>query len=1141
MTVGNFILRSLRFHWRSHAGVLLGATLATAILVGALAVGDSVRYSLTRQALQRLGGVHFAVNTHDRFFRDRLADDLAAALQAPVAPVVAMAGLFATADGRNRVNHLNLIGADERFQALSAPAGSPPTAAPALTDGTAWANTEFARRLPLTLDTAGQPTPANGVIRLEKPTWLPRDAPLSSGNETSTALRVALKTGAAAMDRFSLEANQAVPATLVVARPWLQKSIEKVGGANVLLFGQNAAGSLDAAQVNAAIRRTWTLPDADLDLAAVTTTLTPRPGQKVVELRTDRVFLDTPVVEAIGTRAAPAQQLLTYFVNELRLGERATPYSFVTAMDRAAEFLLRSPAASAAPAQPAEPLRDDEIIINAWLADDLKAKVGDTIALKYYVVGPGRELEEKSAAFRVRAIIAVDAADRTLTPKIPGLSDKENCRDWDPGTTIKLDRIRPEDEAYWEKHHGTPKAFVSLATGDRLWSNRFGHRTALRWFYDEPTPDRAGLAETIRGAIDPAQVGLIAQPVRTLALKAARESQDFGGLFIGLSFFLIVAALLLMGLLFAFSLQQRSKEIGTLLAVGWLPGKVRRLFLLEGLALAVIGGAVGTVAGIGYTQVVLWALTSRWRGAIGGAEVWFHAEPATLAIGAGTSALIAWGVIWLVMRKAARVPARVLLAGGSDATFTAPAANADDAPRRRAFSSTLKATVVTAGALLLAAGFLVQGFRSEHASGAFFGAGACLLIAGLGLAWSLIAAVGERGLIGGRSATGLAIQNAARRRGRSLTTIGLLACGSFLVIAVGANRHDTSAGAEQRSSGTGGFALFGETSLPLHHDLNTPAGRENLGLPSTGFNAVRVVPLRLREGDDASCLNLNRAQAPRLLGVDPREFAERGAFTFLSSAVASKQENPWRLLDATPADGAIPAIGDEATVRWALGKKVGDTLAYTDERGKTFQLRVVGMIANSILQGSLIVAEKHFVTRFPSESGHRVQLIDVPATKAAELSETLNRALRDYGLELRVAAERLALFQQVENTYLTIFQALGGLGLLLGSVGLGVVVLRNAMERRSELALLRAVGFTREQLHRLILVEHGGLLLLGLACGVGAAVVAVLPALRFSLEQVPYQSLAITLLVLMASGAGWIWLAGRWALRGSLMRALRNE
>ena len=83
-------------------------------------------------------------------------------------------------------------------------------------------------------------------------------------------------------------------------------------------------------------------------------------------------------------------------------------------------------------------------------------------------------------------------------------------------------------------------------------------------------------------------------------------------------------------------------------------------------------------------------------------------------------------------------------------------------------------------------------------------------------------------------------------------------------------------------------------------------------------------------------------------------------------------------------------------------------------------------------------------------------------------------------MELTPAAQRLNEFNAVQNTYLGTFQILGGLGLLLGSAGLGVVVLRNVLERRGELGLLVAVGFRRRLLHRLVLSEHGALLGAGL-------------------------------------------------------------
>jgi ABC-type antimicrobial peptide transport system permease subunit len=151
------------------------------------------------------------------------------------------------------------------------------------------------------------------------------------------------------------------------------------------------------------------------------------------------------------------------------------------------------------------------------------------------------------------------------------------------------------------------------------------------------------------------------------------------------------------------------------------------------------------------------------------------------------------------------------------------------------------------------------------------------------------------------------------------------------------------------------------------------------------------------------------------------------------------------------------------------------------------------------------------------------------------------RGLRDVGLELVPAAQRLAEFNAVQNTYLGTFQLLGGLGLVLGSAGLGVVVLRNVLERRGELALLRAVGFQARALRRLVVVEHAALLACGLATGVVAAAVAVLPAMVAPGTEVPYVSLGITLTGVLCAGWGCAWLAARVALRGELLPALRSE
>src|SRR5215470_16742580 len=141
-----------------------------------------------------------------------------------------------------------------------------------------------------------------------------------------------------------------------------------------------------------------------------------------------------------------------------------------------------------------------------------------------------------------------------------------------------------------------------------MWGNRFGEVTAIR-FMDSPGIPTAEHWEKFQaallGTLKPEELGLRFEPVREQALKAAEQSQDFGQLFLGFSFFLVVAALLLMALLFQFALEQRATETGTLLALGFTPRQVRRFLLSEGATLAFMGGLIGTLAGLCYARAML--------------------------------------------------------------------------------------------------------------------------------------------------------------------------------------------------------------------------------------------------------------------------------------------------------------------------------------------------------------------------------------------------------------------------------------------------------------------------------------------------------------------------------------------------------
>jgi putative ABC transport system permease protein len=1094
--------QNLLFYWRTNLGVLLCVIVSTSVLIGALIIGDSVRYTLAKLTDDRLGITKLAIVGQGKYFSAELSENLAKELETKTAPVLQLKGMVSNDNVTKRVNLIQVLGVDDRFYNFSQ--GKIPFRKDS--DDTIVLNKPLAERL-------GAKVGGTIVLRIEKPSLMPRDVPLTPDSDLSIVFRLEV-TGIAGEEdfgRFSLQTNQVWPLNAFVPLEWLQNKINRFGQADIILISDNKKNNVTVEKADNAIKKSWQLADAELELITY--------SQKgVYELRSERVFIDDILSQAALNADNNSIGILTYFVNEIRLGDKATPYSIISAIEPA----------SGSKSIIDRDMRDDEIIINQWLADDLGAKAGDSLELKYFVQAPMRKLEEKSSSFVVRKILPMQGAaiDPNLMPDFPGLSDVENCRDWKPGIDIDLKKIRDKDEKYWDDYKGTPKAFVTLAAGQKIWANRYGKLTAVRYPIDNRSEN--DIAQKILSIVNPASVGLFSLPVRELGGKAGGGTTDFGQLFLGLSMFLIIAALILTGLVFVFGVESRSEQIGILLALGLRPKAVKRLLLLEGFILALFGAAIGTLSAIIYTKLVIYGMDTIWQSIVSGSEILFHAKQSTLFTGAVASVIFSLIVLWLTIRRSLKMPARELLAGALRWQYFK---SKKISKGRIGFWI---AALCAVGAILIAA--LMGKGDSKEVSGAFFSAGSLLLISGLSFSYALLKMISGRWNKAVSSLVGLGLRNSTRRSGRSLAVIGLLACGIFLVIAVGANKQSSSS-QTQRDSGTGGFALYGESTISIVQDLNTQSGRKALKIEDGDFNNVQFVPLRVRDGDDASCLNLNRAQMPRILGIQPQLLQQREAFGFKQVIKGADKQKAWLLLNENATGNVVPAIGDYATVFWALGKSVGDELDYVDEKGMKFHLKIVGILNDSMMQGSLLISEEEFIRRFPSEDGFRMFFIDAPQKDSAAVSEILTSRLTYYGMELMPASQRLEQFMVIENTYLSIFLLLGGLGMILGSVGLGLVVLRNVLERRGEFAMLQAVGYNKSTLKKLIFHEHAGLMLYGLLCGLIAAFAAIGPVLRTPRAHVPY----LTIAAIVFSAVLWIWIAATLALRGSLMDALRNE
>ena len=1197
MSRWGLLRRNLGFHWRANLAVLLGVAIGTAVLTGSLLVGDSLRGSLRDLTLKRLGAIDLAL-VSDRFFPANLADRLKSAARTLVGdavPAIMLRGtvLVRNADGslRSRAGQVQVVGVDERFAPLM---------------GCSWDDlgTEVILNVPL----AAELVLGRGdlvEIRFDRSSSVPSDSVINQRNQAEGLLLEQSKirdivpvdlSGNCPVGRFSLSAEQAEPRLAFVQLRRLQNRLARdgdqpPGSANTLLVTrpQPAQGSQESELISTALREIATLEDAGLVLRMDATKkrylslesrrmlLEPQVAARVLQLASERHWTATPTLTYLANQIVMAPDFAAGITGALggllgqrdpcalamlaRAGSAYTPYATVAGLDPSAAppfgpLLLAS-------GQPAPALRDDEVLVSDFVARDLwpfggweRAIGKPCVRLSYFVEGSEHQLQERSVTLKLAGVVPVSgyAADPSLTPEFPGLRGAR-IADWRPPFPRRQwhpEWIREADEAFYRTHRVTPKAYVSPELAKKIWSSQYGDATSIRIAAgNKPLSDlEREVRAALNAALPPESLGMVLQPIKSQGLAATNSgtAQMFGWLFVGFSLFIIIAALLLVALLFRLTLEQRASEWGLLFALGYPLRMVRWFALVEGLLIAGLGAGLGLLVAVVYTVALIWFLRGNWQSALDSSFLRFHIARRDLSVGVlpypslivgfVVSFLIAGLCIVINLRGLARLAPAGLTGGSAQLGESGAQSN-----RWTMWVSTLSLL----GAIILAgATYLVP---KRQSAGLFFGSGFLLLLAGLaaGRAWLRQRAKSRPMGTGPLAVAWLGTSYAGRNPTRSLLTAGLLATGTFLVIAVQAFRQ-APVEVTALKSGTGGFQWFVQSDVALPFVPQNAMAWNSLA-ESTGASesarvpfptGARIYGLRLRGGDDVSCRNLYQPGQPRLLGVPPN-FVERGGFQFgvLAQATEEEKANPWTLLSRNLPD-AIPVVADDHTAEWVLQKSVGDAWDIEDEQGRPVKVRLVGVLTGSLFQSELLMNEANFRRLYPS-SGYHVLLIESdesrPEAARGALDLTFGEAL---GLTFESASARLAAFQAVENTYLTTFQSLGGLGLLLGSLGVGVVMLRNLNERRGEWALFRAMGFSRKALTILALAENGLMVLLGLAIGLSAAAVAVAPNLMGHATRLPWLSITLLVASIVVIGILSGCAALRSALRAPLLAALNR-
>jgi len=1124
--------RSLTYYWRTHLALIWGVATAVAVLAGALLVGESVRESLRSLFLGRLGNVEYVVSGLD-FFAEDLADDIQAhedfrGTFRETGPLIVLEGFVIHEKSGRRSSRVQVYGIDERFWAfhgLEPSSPAPPSGRDAV----------LTKRLALELNS----TPGDTILlRVERPYDVPGEFLHGRREQKGRTIRLKASEGlpSSGVKEFALYPQQGTVRALFVPLDRLQRDLDQEGRVNTLLVSghDDTTASTDRDAVLARIlKESFRLADVGIKLRALEAahSLSLESGQILIS-----DALETAAQQAASGLGLDTSFIYTYLANSIRSGPAEIPYSLVSAVDPEAldslqEGLERLPLPEGSTERP--------IVINDWAARDLGVRLGDPLTLEYYFWEDEGRLETRNADFQIVGIVPIEGAagDPDLAPTYPGITGSDALSDWEPPFPIDLDRIRDRDEEYWDLYRTTPKAFIPLAVGQRLWQSRYGALTSIRIFPEVGVEDLASTLDSfktrLRETIDPIQSGLSIYPARAQGLRASRGATDFGEYFVYFSFFLVVSALLLTGLFFRLGVEQRLPEIGILFALGFTAAKIRRLFLSEGLVLAAMGSLIGVVGAVAYAELIMFGLRTWWVDAVGTQLLTLHASTKWLALG-GLGGILAaiLGIAWM-LRSVKLLTPRSLLTGTALDTATAP-------------GKRLKALLLSVGSAVAASALLIGAWSGSLSQVAgFFGAGTLLLVASLAYLWTRLASSGGDLLVGTGSwaVSRLGFRNASYRPGRSLLCVALIAFATFIIVAVDAFRRDDRQASSDPQSGTGGFSLLAESLLPLIWDLNTVEGKESLGIDGEPSLAnVRFFALRVRPGEDASCLNLYRPQNPRILAPS-RELLESARFAFAGTLADSQEEkdNPWLLLDREETDRAIPVIGDANSMTYVLHLKLGEDFLLERAGEEPRRLRLVAMLKDSVFQGELLMSERNFLRAFPDQEGFRFFLLDVPPNQTERVTETLEQVLSDFGFDVAGTAERLAGFRRVENAYLSTFQTLGGLGLVLGTLGLGAVLLRNVLERRRELALLRAIGYDSRDFSLMVLSENAVMLFWGLAIGTLCALVAIAPALVSRGGGFSLPSLVLLLLAVLASGVIASLLAVAASVRSPLLESLRAE
>jgi ABC-type antimicrobial peptide transport system permease subunit len=1149
----NIAIRNLRGLTKMNLALISATCVSTIVITGSLIAGDSLTGSIRDAAYENLSEVDEIV-TSDKLFNESILERLAGngVLMEEVdhlSPLIHMRGIVENPSTGTRTRTAHIIGFDDAFLGFGDLISTDGTELDYnLEPDEVYLNENLADEIGLGKGDIGKGVNISflNLDQLFEAIFL--------GDQDKTNIRVQFEVKeivkSESLGRFQLNANRNPPQNIYVPLESLQNVLGTQDKVNMILIsneGDEREGGELCDEVSRILENA--LDDA-IGYRDVGFQIFQNIDKGYVKLEAGDIFFSYDYYELLSVaQNIPAldasSPILTYFWNALSLDNRSVPYSTVTAFDSNLDGKFGLFRENGTLFGIKGELEENEIIINNWTAERLQADVGATLSMNYSVMDEFYNIRYLTKNFAVKNIVDIvgKANDSMLMPSFPGIEGKTSAFDWDPPFPLDLNRITEDDERYWEEHKGTPKAFVSLGSGVEIWKTDIGNITQIRLLPKEDW-NLSTLTEQVEivlnGHVGMNEASLRVKSVKLDALNSAEGTELFTEMFLAFSAACIVSAAVLIVLLIALRIESRMSEIGTLRALGFGKGTVNHIFLIEGTTLSIIGGFVGIILGFIFGIFLINGMNTFWSSIVEGSPVKFYSSPDSLVIGFTSGIIVSIFTMMITLRhegkrtiigalrhlsqvrerkKGLFLPIFLLIVGlmiflsiglsGMELQSEMGLLAMGFSPliiifsiRGIVFSMRDKRIDNLAGlALVLYTLFLMYYFvDSVPVIELFFLSGFMLLCGFLLMFYhSLMKAEKisvrdeEKMTLPGskRWLLHFAIKNAARRPTRTMFTVFLFSLTLFVLVSLTINLQGAIYDADKavRESG-GGYQIMGDSTNPIFANLADENSRTSSNIQSQVFNELEVEQFKTKGDVGGTCSNLNRAASPRIIGAN-ESFFRNSSFVFVSHTdLEGGEKNPWLLLEEIEENGDIPAIGDYNTIVWILGLDLGSTISVLDETGESINLRIVGIIGNSIFQGSLFIWNENFDTLYPTSSGYQLFLFKSEAKDIKPQINELESALARYGFD-GVSVKSMVIENiLVENTYISIFQVILVLGLIIGTLGFGIVVSRNVSERRREIGILRAIGFSKGKVLRALLFENTYIILCAIIIGTLSGIIA---------------------------------------------------